>query len=389
MIRVCFVTRVLTAGGSERQLVNVAAGLDPARFDVVVATFYAGGILQDELSGHPHVRVVTLGKRNRWDLAGFAARAIRLVRRLRPDVVCGYLPTANEVALLAGRLAGCGVVWRVGAAAMDLSPYDWAWRVGFGLGRWASRWPDRIIVNSWAGFEHCRTSGWWVRRMVVVPNGIDVERFRRDPVAGAALRAEWRVPVDSPLIGLVARLDPVKDHLTFLHAAARFGAGYPSSRFVCVGDGSPAYAAELRAEAERLGLGGRLVWAGARRDMTAVYNACDLITLCSRAESFPNALGEAMACERPCVASGVGDVPTLLGDTGTLVPVADADALASAWRALLARPVRERCAIGVRARDRIVKEFALDRTVDRIGGILSEVAARRKGERVAARRRST
>jgi len=388
MIRVCFVTRALTAGGSERQLVNVAARLDPARFEVVVATFYAGGILQDELSGHPHVRVVTLGKRNRWDLAGFAARAIRVVRRLQPDVACGYLPTANEIALLAGRLAGCGVVWRVGVAGMDLAPYDWAWRVGFGLGRWASRWPDRIIVNSQAGLEHHRAAGWSVRRMVVVPNGIDVERFRRDPVAGAVLRAEWRVPVDAPLIGLVARLDPVKDHPTFLQAAARFAAACPSSRFVCVGDGSPAYAAGLRAEAERLGLGGRLVWAGARRDMTAVYNACDVITLCSRAESFPNALGEAMACERPCVASAVGDVPILLGDTGTLVPVADAGALASAWRAVLARPAHERCAIGARARDRIVKEFALDRTVEGIGAILTEVAAPRKGDRLAAGRRS-
>jgi glycosyltransferase involved in cell wall biosynthesis len=342
-----------------------------------VTTFYPGGLLWDELAGLPHVRLVALDKRGRWDLASFIARATRTIRRLRPDVVCGYLATANEFALLAGRVAGSGVVWRLGAAGMDLSPYDWAWRLGFGLGRWCSRWPDRIIVNSWAGFEHYRAAGWSIGRMVVVPNGIDVERFHPDPAAGAALRAEWRVPVDSPLLGLVARLDPVKDHWTFLRAAAALARTCPSSRFVCVGEGNADYAASLRAEAHRLGLAERVVWAGSRRDMRAVYNACDVVTLCSRAESFPNALGEAMACGTPCVATAVGDVPMLLGDTGTLIPPADPEALVTAWRGLLARPPAERRVVGARARGRVVSEFALERTVDLTGAILSEVSARR------------
>jgi glycosyltransferase involved in cell wall biosynthesis len=388
MIRVCFVTRALGAGGSERQLVNVAAGLDPTRFDVVVTTFYPGGILWEELSSHPHVRLVALGKRDRWDLAPFIARATRTIRRLRPGVVCGYLATANEFALLAGRVAGCGVVWRVGAAGMDLSPYDWAWRLGFRLGRWFSRWPDRIIVNSWAGLEHHRAAGGSVRRMVVVPNGIDVQRFRRDPAAGAALRAEWRVPVDAPLLGLVARLDPVKDHVTFLRAAAELAGTCPSSRFVCVGDGHSDYAARLRAEAHRLGVAERVVWAGSRRDMVAVYNACDVVTLCSRAESFPNALGEAMACETPCIATAVGDVPKLLGDSGVLVPPADPAAVASAWRGLLGRSAADLRAIGARARRRIASEFGLERTVDLTGAILSEVATRRAPARMHAGGRS-
>jgi glycosyltransferase involved in cell wall biosynthesis len=375
MLRLCFVTRALTAGGSERQLVELAGRLDPSEFQVSVLTFYPGGELWRELEGRPGIRLLSLDKRGRWDLIGFGWRAWRQLRREAPDIVHGYLGTANELALLGGRLVGAKVVWRVGAAWMDLSLYDWAWSVAFRLGAWLSRWPDRIVVNSEASYAHHRQAGWTVDRMVVVRNGFDTERFRPDAEGRLAVRADWSIPLLAPLIGLIARLDPIKDHETFLRAAAELLRSHPEARFACVGDGPAGHAATLRSLAGRLGLDGRVVWAGSRSDMTAVYSACDIVTLCSRGESLPNALGEAMACGVPCVATRVGDVPALLGDAGVLVPPRDPAALAAAWRSVIDLSPAARQQLGARGRDRIRSEFDMSAFVGRMARILRDVGA--------------
>jgi glycosyltransferase involved in cell wall biosynthesis len=374
MLRLCFLTRALTAGGSERQLVELATRLDPDRFAITVLTFYPGGGLWDELAAAGRMHLISLDKRGRFDLAGFAWRAWRKLRQLRPHVVHGYLGSANELALLLGRLVGARVVWRVGAAWMDLDRYDWGWRVAFGMGRWLSRWPDAIVVNSHASRRHHEQQGWDTRRLTVIPNGFDTGRFARDVEAGLAMRRTWGIPRDADVIGLVARLDPIKDHPTFLEAVARHAATGGTGRFVCVGDGPRSYAESLRAMARRLGVEDRVAWVGEVSDVRAAYNALDLATLCSVGESLPNALGEAMACEVPCVATRVGDVPDLVGDTGLLIDPRDPAALAGAWARLLASPDLRRD-LGARARSRIDTRFGVAELARRSTEILERVAA--------------
>lgn len=381
MFRLCFLTRALTTGGSERQLLELVTRLDPREFDVTVLTFYPGGGLASGLPAHPSIKVVSLEKGGRWDLLGFAWRAWRQIRRDRPDLIHGYLGTANELALLLGRLTGVPVVWRLGAAWMDLSLYDWAWRVAFALGRRLSTGADCIIVNSEASRAHHRAEGWSVDRMVVIHNGFDTTTFRHDPEAGRTVRAAWGIGDDRLLVGLVARLDPIKDHGVFLEAAARVRRRLPGVHFVCVGDGAHDYAMSLQSHATRLGLDGALTWAGARHDMRAVYNACDVVTLCSRGESLPNAIGEAMACEVPCVATRVGDVEALVGDTGILVPSGDPTALAEGLEQLLRERADQRRERGRAARVRIETRFAIERcvgtTTDVLRGLLSRASPRR------------
>src|SRR5204863_331451 len=102
---------------------------------------------------------------------------------------------------------------------------------------------DLIICNSTSGLEHHAERGYPRGRMVVIPNGIDHEAFAPDPAARRAIRAGWGVPDSDRLVGLVGRLDPMKDHPTFLRAAALVASERPGVRFVCVGHG-PASARE-------------------------------------------------------------------------------------------------------------------------------------------------
>ena len=201
--------------------------------------------------------------------------------------------------------------------------------------------------------------------MAVVENGINTIRFYPDPKGRAVVRNEWKVNANDRLIGLVARLDAMKDHRNFLQACALLAARRNDLRFVCVGGGGSAYRAELAAFAGDLGIADRLIWTGARQDMPAAYSAMDIACSSSAfGEGFSNAVGEAMACGVPCVVTDVGDSARIVGEIGEVAPPHNADALAGALDRMLAR-LEEHAAIGCRARARIVDEFSVERMVFR------------------------
>lgn len=375
MARFLFIIRSLGQGGAERQLTELTSGLAARGHAVAIATLYDGGALWSELAGARGVELLSLGKQSRWDGFRPFARLVRFARRFAPEVVHGYMPPANELALVVGRLTGAKVVWGLRASNMDLEVYDRTSRLLFGLGARLSRYADLSISNSHAGLAHHAAHGYRSGRTVVVPNGIDVERFQPDRALGAPLRVEWGVPEDVPLVGIVARIDPMKDHRTFLRAAARVVAERPTTHFVSVGGASAADRAALDSEAKTLGLGARMVWAGPRRDMPAVYNALDLLVSSSAfGEGFSNSLGEAMACGIPCVATLVGDSAEVLGEVGGLAPARDDEALARAILEVLALDGDARVAMAGAARARIVARFSREVLIARTEQILVELA---------------
>ena len=279
------------------------------------------------------VPVISLEKRGRWDVLGFLLRLVRLLRQEKPDILHGYLGTPNILTVLLKPIfPRIRMVWGVRASNMDLERYDWLARWSYRVECHLSRFADLIIANSYAGMHYAIANGFPKNKMVVIPNGIDTEHFRPNPKARVQVRAEWGVAEDEKLIGLVGRLDPMKDHPTFLKAAALLAREREDVRFVCVGDGPPDYRQELHALGRELGLAERLIWTGTRRDMPAVYNALDIATSSSYGEGFPNVIGEAMACGVPYVVTDVGDSAWIVGDTGIVVPPQNPKALADGWR---------------------------------------------------------
>ncbi|MHC5827541.1 MAG: glycosyltransferase, partial [Nostoc sp.] len=162
------------------------------------------------------------------------------------------------------------------------------------------------------------------------------ERFQPNPEAGLQVRTEWRISKDTILIGLVGRLDPMKDHPTFLKAVALLCKEREDIRFVCVGMGSHEYAQELYQLAEELEVAEKVIWAGGRADMPDIYNALDInCSSSSYGEGFSNVIGEAMACGVPCVVTDVGDSAWIIGDTGIVVPPNNPEALKAGITSLI------------------------------------------------------
>ena len=374
-MKLFFLIRSLGHGGAERQLTELVKGLDTSRFQVTVATFYDGGALRSEIEGLAGVRVISLGKKGRWDLLPFAWRLARVVREIRPDVLHGYMGTANELCSLMAWLYGGRAVWGLRMSNRDLSRYDWLTALTTRTGAWFSKSADLIISNSHAGQRDCAACGYAAEHMVVVHNGIDTARFHPDPAAGREMRREWNIAADAPLIGLIGRLDPQKDHPTFLRAAALVAKQRPDVRFICVGNGPDDYKTALQNQARDLGLNGETTWTPASNNVLGVYNALDLATLTSsNGEGFANVVGEAMACGVPVVVTDAGDSALIVENPEQVVPIRQPEALAAAWLRVLALPPAERARLGARQRARIEEKFQVRHLVQKTLAALEGLA---------------
>ena len=371
-MKTLFLARSLDGGGAERQLVTLAVGLRQRGHEVAIAAFYSGGELETQ-ARNAGVAIVALGKRGRWDVVGFAWRLIKTLRAARPDILHGYLATANLLAVLARPfLPGTRTVLGIRASNMALDRYDWLMRLIDRLEALLASPAELVIANSEAGRDHALVRGLPDGKIVVVPNGIDTQLFRPDPTVRARGRADLGIGSEARLIGLVARLDPMKDHPTFLQAVAEFLKSGGRARFVCVGDGPRDYRETLHSLGRELGIESNLLWAGARNDMPSVYNALDVLTLTSAfGEGFPNVLGEAMACGVPSVATDVGDVKRVLGEAGIVVPPGDPGALARAWVTMLQRIETDNDRLGQETRRRIVTHFSAETMVARTEALLA------------------
>ena len=341
---------------------QMANGLHEAGHEVCLTTAGPEGSLERLVADGVAVRHLHAERRKGWRaavrLASGPARLAAAVETFRPDVVYSALYLGNATAHRAMRGTGIPLAW---GFRCEVRPLGWKMRIPFEYCRRNSPSVPLAISNSRAGKESHEAAGFRCPQFLVVPNGIDVAAFRPRPEDGARVRAEWGVGDDERLVGIVGRLTATKDHPTFLRAAARFRSTHARSRFVCVGEGSPDYSAELRELADAEGLGDSLTWAGTRDDMPAVYCALDLVASTSTAEGFPNVLGEAMACRTPCVVTGVGDAADVVGGTGEVVAPGDVDAQVEAWKRVLGTTTADRAARGEAARARIVEEFSVAR----------------------------
>lgn len=361
---ILFLIPSLVAHGAERQLCELVKYMDRTRFEIHVVVFYdpgtyIGGELGSEITTLPNVTLHSLHKRR--GPAGFLTalpRLLALIRRTQPAILHGYMD-GNLPVLLMGRLMGKRTVWGIRRSSSDLSVLNRrALRLGTVMAK-LSRYVDLIIFNSEAGRTNHERAGMRGHRALVVPNGFDILRFAPNPEEGAAQRRAWGVSAEVPLIGIVGRLAPVKDHPTFLRAAARLHQEWPTAQFVCVGSGPADYTESLKALAKSLGIADHLLWPGVCDQMPAAYNALSLLVLSSTDEGFPNVIGEAMACGTPCVTTRVGDAALLLGDSRAVTAVADDAAIAAAMSRILRESPEAQATRAQAARARICSMFSV------------------------------
>jgi glycosyltransferase involved in cell wall biosynthesis len=374
MITIVHLITGLETGGAERVLSDLVALTDRDRFRSVVVSIRNPGKMASAIV-RAGVELRTLGIRRGMPNPRRLFRLDRLLREVRPEILQTWLYHADFLGLLARQLGRLPhLVWNVRCSDASLLPADIALRR---LLAWCSRMPDAVVVNSRAGRRFHERIGYRPRRWEYVPNGFDTNEFRPDPEARGHIRTGVGIADETIMIGLPARYHPMKDHDTFLDAAAILVTIRPEVRFALLGAGiEPANRALAKALAGR-GLSDRVLLLGERDDMAGIYAAFDIATLSSAfGEGFPNVLGEAMASALPCVATDSGDAAELLGRTGIVVQPRDPQALAAAWRKLIDAGAEGRRLLGNEARERIAGEYGIGTVVARYEALYSDIVAR-------------
>lgn len=320
------------------------------------------------------VTVESLGMRS---ILGAPLALWRLVRRLRalgPDVVQTWMYHADLLGGLAARLSGVKhVIWGIRTTDISKGGSRATALVRWLCARVSHRIPSRIICAAQAALRVHAGLGYAADRMVVIPNGFDMARLQASSEQVAALRAYCGFGADTIVVGMLGRFNSVKDQQNFVQAAGLLARQYGSVRFLMVGRDCDAANPVLATWIASTGVAERFVLLGERSDAPVCLAAMDVFALPSRTEGFPNVLAEAMAMGRPCVTTDVGDAAFVLDECGVVVPSEDAAALANGMRQLIELPPRERAALGRLARERVEREFSMERCAQRFADVYADV----------------
>lgn len=332
-MNVSILTRSLTRGGAQTQVVTLARGLARRGHNVSIVVFYGGGALTS-LANRDGVQIVNLHKSGRYSLLRPLRRLVEHLRKSQVDVVYSFLAMENLFGLTAARVVRKPIVWGVRGAAVNRSQYGLASWVLYELQFRLMPLANAVISNSRAAASEISPEG--AKAVHVVPNGIDTERFSPSREARTAWRSAREIPDDTQLIGIVARLDPMKDHSNFLKAGALVLERLQKGLLVIAGGGPRPYEEFLRKSARQLGIADRVIWLGEVADPVNVYRAIDLLVSSSAyGEGFSNVIAEGMACGVAAVATDVGDARIVVGPHGLVVPPRSPDALAEAMIEIL------------------------------------------------------
>jgi len=370
-IRVCVVITGLGIGGAEHALLKLLTALDRQRVDVSLVVLGRLDALAPQFRAIG-IEPVFIGLRaGRWPL-GEIGRLIRTVRELEPDLLQGWMYHGNLAASFLGARLRRPVCWSVRDTPDAAHGHSRFTRMTIALSRWYLSRVARIFNVSARSAAYCSEHlGWPAERTEVLPNGLDLSRFRPDPIARETFRAAQGWQADTPVVGMVARWSPVKNHRLFLEAAAALRQRRPDARFVLIGKDLDAANATLAGWLDELGLRDAVVLLGPRHDVEALYPAFDLVALTSKSEGFPNVLAEAMACGVPVLSTDVGDAAEIVGDTGCILPPTP-QAFSDALDGLLADP--SRLSRGVAARERIAARYAIDGLAARLADRYAAIA---------------
>lgn len=350
-ITVLLVLVGLGVGGTEGQVMEIACGLNPDRFDVIVCGLKDEGSMAD-LIRRRGIPVIALNGSGKMDFR-VLTRLFSLIRATKPDVIHSFLPFANYAAMLVGRV-------------MNVSVLIASYRAIAHTQNRIVMWGDQLVVRVAQAITCCSDAvrscarsqfGGDGAKYMTIHNGVETTRFHR--TATTLQKTDVGLQEGRVTIGTVCRLEePTKGLTVLLNALAQLhqrGGALPF-QLLLVGEG-PAER-DLRQLSEKLGLRDIVVFAGLRKDVERILPLLDVFVLPSLSEGFGIALVEAMAAGLPVVATSVGGIPEVVqtGATGVLVPPGDSVALADAMEELMNNSSKAQF-LGQNGRDRATRLF--------------------------------
>ncbi len=377
-IKLTHIITGLNTGGAEMMLQKLLSAIDRDTFDCTVISLTDCGAVGDKIRALGFT-VHTLGMKRGVPNPIALLKLVKILRQIKPDAIQTWMYHADLLGGLAAKLAGSfPVAW--GIRHSDLDPKDssrmtiWTAKLCAIL---SGVLPTQIVCCSEASERVHVKLGYNKEKMIVIPNGFDLTKFKPDANAKGRLRDMLGLEPSAVIIGHVARFNAQKDHNSFVEAAGILSKKNNNVHFVLCGDDVTDENTELNKWIDDAGIVDRVHLLGRRSDVAELVPGFDIATSSSSfGEGFPNVVGEAMACAVPCVVTDVGDSALIVGDTGEVVNPRDPVALASAWENIIDLGESGIEKLGQLAKKRVEDNFSLPKIVNLYETIYTQLIKR-------------
>jgi len=362
--KIVLAIRSLNLGGAERQFLELIKHIDKNKFDVYICTMY-GGVLEDEIKAMQDVYYTNLQKKGRYDLFSFFMKYRSYLVFIQPDVVYSFLPEMNLFSLWC-KPKKTKIIWGIRASNMQFKQYGKLAQLLFFFQKKFSKNVDHIIANSKASIEFHTNQRFDVEKFSLIYNGIDINHFIPSSQKNDTFRCKYGLQTKGIVIALVGRIDIVKGHTIFAKVARRILEMEESFYFVVIGSGDETIKQECQTILGKYNQS-KVIWIDSVKDIANYYVGLDICCSTSLSESFSNVIAEAMSCEVPCIVTDVGDSKMIVGECGIVIPPNDEQRL---YEAIMQMIQRDRQLLGKLSRNKIVREFSIQRMVDETQNVI-------------------
>lgn len=364
----------LDIGGAETMLYKLLSNIDRTKFEPRVLSLADIGLIGKKIE-KLGISVRALGMKRGVPDPRYVFRLAVILKKEKPDIVQTWMYHADLIGGLAAKLIrNIPIVWNIRHSNLDPEGNKKTTILTAKACATLSKTiPKKIICCSEASFKVHSELGYKEEKMIVIPNGFDLEVFKPDAEARYSVRRELRIPDDVAIIGMGARFDPQKDHKNLITAARILCRSNKNIHFILCGDGITNDNKQLTKWIQEYNLQVNFHLLGRRADIARITTAFDIASSSSYGEGFPNVIGEAMACEVPCVVTNVGDSAYIVGDTGIVVPPKNPLAMAKAWEKLIKLSAEERKILGKLARKRIEDNFEISSVVNQYEALYNQL----------------
>jgi len=367
-VKIIHVITTLTHGGAEAVLYRLCSN-DRLNTHIVVSLMdegiYAFGPSLQKVGIAVHYLNMP---RSRVTISG-VIKLFRLIRNLKPDVVQTWMYHADLIGGIVAKLAGVKqIYWNIRNSTLELGKSKYSTIMVLKLcAKLSGFLPKGIVCCAYKAKEVHATLGYDAKKMFIIGNGYDLSIFKESPDLGRKFREELNLAKDTRLLGMVGRFDPQKDHFGLLEALNLVKQAGFEFRFCLVGDDLNFGNIKLIEKIKELDLIEEIILLDRRSDIPVVMNGLDIHLLSSAyGEAFPNVVAEAMACGTPCVTTDVGDAALIVGDTGWVVPPANAARFAEGIAMALKECGGDPDSWQTRreaARTRVIENFGLEKMI--------------------------
>jgi glycosyltransferase involved in cell wall biosynthesis len=366
--KILFVIDNIEFGGGERGFAQLINGLPEDRYEISVACL-PGGLFEEKIEKNK-AKVIPLDLRNRFN-PGNILRLANIVKREGVDIIHSQGSRADFYSRIVAKLATVPVL--ISTIQMPVEGYDVTplkRLIYVVLDRFSERFVDEFIVVS----EKLRKILIYKHKInpekvITIYNGIEVDEYKPNVEEfrsqESQVRMEFALARDVPVIGAIGRLVWQKGFEYLIEAVPEVSKEYPDAKFLIVGEGP--LKSKLKVKSEKLRVEDKVIFTGFRTDIKDILSAIDILVIPSLLEGFPMITLEAMAMEKPIIATNIDGITEQItdGTNGILIPPKDPSAIAQA----IIRLINDRESgrkLGLAARKKVEQEFSVEKMVSKI-----------------------